>query len=127
MQEEEIIKNKGKEVFDSSKDRLGNIETHFEKTKIKKSFIVGCLKGGLNSYQQILEAYSWALRNKYVENDKYININYNNFAKKISEIFKTTYHSDWKIRSSKEGHTWITNSKYKIIFDSADPNKSFPF
>ena len=63
---------------------IGNIETLFKKSKIRRSFVAGCLKGGLESYQQILEAYSWALKNKYAEKDEFININYKDFAKKIS-------------------------------------------
>ena len=35
-----------------------------------------------------------AVKNNYIDNEKYVNILYEDLAKKISEKFNTTYHSD---------------------------------
>ena len=87
-----------------------------------------CVKGGLTSNQQIFDAFSWAKKNKYYREDIFridfikinrgnvIDIPYDELAKKISEKFKTKYHSDWKITSSKEGYAFVVNSKLKVIF-----------
>ena len=44
------------------------------------------------------------------------------FAKKVSEAFKTTYHSDWRVRGpSRMGHYFVIGSKQKIIFNFTEP------
>jgi len=100
--------------------KIGNLRIFFKKSKIRRSFIVCCIKGGLNTTQQILDAYTWALNNNYIEKYNYVNIHYEDFSKKISEKFRTIFHSNWKIKSKKE-HFLIIDSKYKIIFDTATP------
>ena len=87
-------------------------------------FLASCLKGGLTSDKQILNAYEWALENNYIRNDKY-----DDLAQKISKQFKTDYHDDWKIRKIKNQHSCDIISKRKIIFNydklRNDANKIF--
>jgi len=96
-------------------------------------FIVCCLKGGLTSDEQILNAYNWALENKYKINDKY---NVNDLAEKISNQFESTFHEDWKIRRPKNGKKGVFSSITKngeVIFkpdelrNSANGNLSILF
>ena len=69
-------------------DWIGNLEIHIKNSIIKSSFIACCIKGGLNSDQQISDAYTCALNNNFINNEKYVNINYEDFTKKVSEKFK---------------------------------------
>jgi len=107
-----------------TRDKIGNLKISFKNSNIRRSFIACCIKGGLNNTQQILDAYAWALSKNYIKKDNYVNIHYEDFAKKVSEKFKTIFHNDWKIRPSKtkQGHFWIIDAKHiKIFFDSAFP------
>ena len=84
------------------------------------NFMACCVIGGLTSNEQILKAHEWALKNKYIRNDNYVNMSPYDFAKKISEEFKTTYHSEWKRGgSSKVHHFWVVDSNGNEIFNSA--------
>ena len=75
-------------------------------------FMASCLKGGLTSDEYILNAYDWAIRNKYFGTDKY-----DDLAKKISTQFKTNYQNDWKIRRSEKRQSCVIVSNQKIILD----------
>ena len=75
-----------------------------EKLKKRIIFIACCLKGGLISDEQILNAYDWALENNYLI---YVNYNINELVKKISIQFKSTSHDDWKIKIPKKGSSYI--------------------
>ena len=84
------------------------------------NFMACCVIGGLTSNEQILKAHEWALKNKYIRTDNYVNMSPYDFAKKISEEFKTTYHSEWKRGGSGEvGHFWVVDSNGNEIFNSA--------
>ena len=92
----ESEKNSGPPIDDQS-DNIDNTDGVLKKQIL---FIACCLKGGLISDEQILNAYDWALENNYLINDKY---NINELAEKISKQFKSTFHNDWKIRRPKDG------------------------
>ena len=79
-----------------------------------------CVIGGLISDKQILIAHEWALKNNYITNENDVKIPYKDFAKKISEQYKTNYHSDWEIEGlSYSGLYWVKDSTKKEIFNSA--------
>ena len=76
--------------------------------------------GGLTTSEQIKKAHEWALDNKYIRHDDYVKLYYKEFAKKISEEFKTTYHSEWdRGGSAQVGHFWVVDANGKEIFNSA--------
>jgi len=75
-----------------------------EKLKKRIIFIACCLKGGLISDEQILNAYDWALENNNLIIDNY---NINELTEKISIQFKSTFHDDWKIKIPKKGSSYI--------------------
>ena len=79
-----------------------------------------CVIGGLTTNEQIMKAHDWALEHKYIRNDNFVNLSPYDFAKKISEEFKTTYHSEWKRGGSgKVHHFWVVDSNGNEIFNSA--------
>ncbi len=81
-------------------------------------FMACCIKGGLNSKEQILKAHNWALKNNIIRKDNFETLKCNDLAKKVSDEFKTAYHSEWKVRgSSKRGIFDVFDAKNKIIFD----------
>ena len=48
----------------------------------------------------------------------------NDFAKTISDQFKTAYHNEWKIKGPlKRENFLVINSELKIIFDSSSIDK----
>ena len=112
-----------KTTTDIEKDIFDFFGPNRESLNLKKKnlFIACCLKGGLTSNKQILSAYEWALKNKYIEKDYKINISKKELAKNISKQFNSTYHSEWKIEgSSKNEKYFFKDSKtYKIISPSA--------
>ena len=73
-----------------------------------------CLKSGLTSDEQILQAYEWALINNYINNNKY---SINDLVDKISKKFQTNYHNDWRISIYNHRHSYAIISEGKIIFD----------
>jgi len=91
-------------LIDYPDEYIDNTE---ELLKRRILFIACCLKGGLISDEQILEAYNWALKNNYLINDKYV---VEDLAKKISNQFKSTFHNDWKIRRPKNGKKGVFSS-----------------
>ena len=84
------------------------------------NFMACCVLGGLTNDDQIKKAHEWALGNKYIGKDDFVKLNYRDFAKKISEQFKTTYHSEWdRGGSTKKHHFWVVDGNGKEIFNSA--------
>ena len=82
-------------------------------------FMACCVIGGLTSDEQILKAHAWSLKNKYITNDNSVKIPYKDFAKKISEQYKTKYNSDWEIKGLRFSKIyWVINSTKKEIFNS---------
>ena len=79
-----------------------------------------CVIGGLTTNEQIIKAHEWALQNNFIRNDNYVNLDYNDFAKLVSEQFQTIYHPDWtRDGSDDQGHYWVLDSNGKEIFNSA--------
>ena len=111
-------------IIDDMKKTLGetkkkSYKTFSDITNKGSLFMACCVKGGLTSEKQILNAKEWALKNKDIRNDNELTIPINDLVKKISEQFKTIYHNDWKIKGpSKEGNYMVIDSERKIIFDS---------
>ena len=84
------------------------------------NFMACCVLGGLTTSKQINDAHKWALDKGFIRNDCYVNLYYKDFAKKISEQFKTTYHSEWdRGGSAKVGHFWVVDGNGNEIFNSA--------
>ena len=127
--EEELRKKKEEEEKKKqSQPKFINSGTGIETISYQKSlglkegcnFMACCVIGGLTTDQEILKAHDWALVHNYIRSDNYVNISYSDFAKKISEEFKTTYHDDWKRGGSAEqGHFWVVDGNGKEIFNSA--------
>ena len=89
-----------------------NVDNTEEQLKKRTLFIAYCLKGGLTSDEQILNAYNWALKNKYLRNDKY---KVKELSKNISNQFKSTFHKDWKIIIHKKGSSYIIKENKFIV------------
>ena len=108
-----------KNIFTNDQENENTEDNSFENIEKGSLFMALCVKGGLTSNEQILNAYEWALKNNYIINQNKVNMSWNDFAQKISEKFKSIYHFDWKIRNSfKEGHYNVIDSKFNIIYDS---------
>ena len=106
-------------IFKNDQENVNTKDNSFENIEKGSLFMALCVKGGLTSNEQILNAYEWALKNNYIINQNKVNMSWNDFAQKISEKFKSIYHFDWKIRNSfKEGHYNVIDSKFNIIYDS---------
>ena len=104
-----------------NKKKIGILTNNFQKNLglIQGSnFMASCIKGGLTTEEKIREAHKWALKNNYIRKDNYVK-NISDFAKKISEKFKTIYHSDWKIVGANDKkHFLVKDSTGKEIFNS---------
>ena len=81
-------------------------------------FMSSCVKGGLSTTAQILDAYSWGLNTGKIRSDTYIIVGREQFAKDISAKYGTTYHPDYIIKKNNR-HFWIVNPNGKEIFNSA--------
>ena len=107
--------NRGENLNGSSGPTMDHppkdIENQFENFIL---FMACCLKSGLTSDEEILQAYEWALISNYINNDKY---SINDLVDKISKKFQTNYHNDWKISIYNHRHSCAIISERKIIFD----------
>ena len=129
IEEEQIRKKKLKEDKNKqsqpkfTKKGTGIETIDYQKTLGLKSgcnFMACCVIGGLTTNAQIMKAHEWALKNNYIRNDNYVNMSPYDFAKKISQEFQTTYHSEWKRGGSSEvHHFWVVDGNGNEIFNSA--------
>ena len=82
-----------------------------------------CVKGGLGSRNQVINARNWALSQGYIRSDNYVLIDSNTLAQRISQKYGTTYHSDLIIKKCVYGggstHFYLVNSNGKEVFNSA--------
>ena len=116
------MKKEAKSIFRPNKKKIDEEIKYQKCSSLAKGslFIACCVKGGLTSDAQFLKACKWALESNYIKNEYHINISSNDFTKKVSKEFQTTYHDDWKIKeSNRQGHYFVIDSRKKIIFDSA--------
>ena len=82
-------------------------------------FMACCCIGGLGNDNQMLMARNWAVNNNYIRgSDTYVNINSIDLAKKISQHFGTTFHSNFSVKKGC-GHFWVVDSNGKEVFNSA--------
>ena len=119
--EEEDKKKQSQPKFTKTGTGIETID--YQKTLGLKSgcnFMACCVMGGLTTNDQIMKAHEWALKNNYIRSDNYVNMSPYDFAKKVSQEFQTTYHSEWKRGGSSEvHHFWVVDENGNEIFNSA--------
>ena len=118
------IYNSG-QVFVNNGTGVKDISYHYNLTYMEEGcyFMACCVIGGLGNDKQILSAYSWAKDLGYINEKAFlINIDKASLSKKISEIFGTNYHFNWKIQDNNCFHHWVIDEKGKEVFNAAGLN-----
>ena len=93
-------------------------QKHFPDERIQKEgccFLCTCVKGGLITYEQCVDCFNWGMNSgKLRKKDCFVLCEKEDWAKEISEKYKTTYHGDYLFQNNGK-HFWLTKNGVEIF------------
>ncbi len=83
-------------------------------------FLCCCYKGGLDNIDEADNCFTWALKKGLVRDDSYVNINKDNFASKIAQMYNRKERSGTIVKGNN--HFYVIDGNRNEIYNSVRPN-----